>query len=154
MKNLKLSKKNRYIIFALFLLLFCGLNIVYAGTTTKLNFCAYAGVRRTLMIIGIIIIIAKIVIPLIIIITGMISFFKTVISGKDDDFKSSIGILAKKIVAGLIIFFLPTVINYAFEALVGYDDSGYTACSTCLLDVDRCVIPDEDPETYTETSDS
>lgn len=150
MKKINISKRKKYIIYTLFLLLFCGINLVYAETSTKLNFCAYAGVRRTLMIIGIIIIIAKIIIPLIITITGMITFFKTVLSGKDDDFKNSISILAKKIVAGLIIFFLPTVINYAFEALVGYDDSGYTACSTCLLDVDNCEIPDEDPTTYTE----
>lgn len=150
MKKINISKRKKYIIYTLFLLLFCGINLVYAETSTKLNFCAYAGVRRTLMIIGIIIIIAKIIIPLIIIITGMITFFKTVLSGKDDDFKNSISILAKKIVAGLIIFFLPTVINYAFEALVGYDDSGYTACSTCLLDVNNCEIPDEDPTTYTE----
>ena len=150
MKKINISKRKKYIIYTLFLLLFCGINLVYAETSTKLNFCAYAGVRRTLMIIRIIIIIAKIIIPLIIIITGMITFFKTVLSGKDDDFKNSISILAKKIVAGLIIFFLPTVINYAFEALVGYDDSGYTACSTCLLDVNNCEIPDEDPTTYTE----
>ena len=150
MKKINISKRKKYIIYTLFLLLFCGINLVYAETSTKLNFCAYAGVRRTLMIIGIIIIIAKIIIPLIIIITGMITFFKTVLSGKDDDFKNSISILAKKIVAGLIIFFLPTVINYAFEALVGYDDSGYTACSTCFLDVNNCEIPDDDPTTYTE----
>lgn len=150
MKKLKLSRNQKLLVYGIFMFLFIGLNIVYAATSAELHFCEYSGVLRSLKIVGIIILIAKILIPIILIITAMISFFKTVISGKSDDLKGSLMIVVKKIIAGLIIFILPGLIDYVFDVTVGYDDSGFTACTTCLLDIDNCQIPTTDPTIYTD----
>lgn len=124
--------------------------ITYAATDSNLYFCEYPGVRRTFMILGLLINIVKIVIPLIIIITGIITLSKTIISGKVDDLKASINVLIKKAVAGVIIFLLPSAINYLFNTLIVNDTSKFTQCTTCLFDADHCKIPEKDPTTYEE----
>lgn len=150
MKNI-LKKYKFIIIFVLALVLLGAIpHLVYAATTSKLNFCQYGGTRRTFKILGLAINIIKIIVPLILIITGVITLSKTIFTGKDDDLKSSALTLVKKAVAGVIIFLLPTALDYAFDTLVGYDDSSFTACTECMLNPDNCQIPTEDPDTYTE----
>lgn len=146
----KNKKRISLCIWILFILLFLSLNFVYAATSSKVEFCEYSGVRRTFMILGMVINIVKIVVPLILIITGMITFSKTIITGKSDDLKTSINILAKKIVAGLIVFLIPSVLDFTFDTLLGVDDSSFIECTNCLLDTDNCTIPETDPDTYTE----
>ncbi len=125
-------------------------NIVMAATSNELRFCEYGGVLRTFKILGMCLNIIKIVVPLIIIGTAMVSVFKTVTSGKSDDLKGSFMLIVKKLIAGLIIFLIPTALDFAFDTLIGYDDSGFTACSNCLLDTGNCNIPTEDPDTYVD----
>ena len=145
MKNKPKFKK--YIIFILFLALFIGAHLVYAETTAELHFCDYAGVRRTFKIMGIILTLVKIIVPIFLMITGMVTMFKAVTSGKEDDLKDSFKILVKKVIAGLIVFVLPTLLDFAFDSLLGYDDSGFAQCSNCLLDTGSCNVNVEDPKT-------
>lgn len=125
-------------------------DLVLAATSSELKICEYAGVLRTLKILGMVINIIKIVVPLIIIAGAIMSVFKTVSSGKADDLKASFTLILKKVIAGLIIFLLPTALDFMFDSLLEYDDSEFTACSNCLLDTGNCVIPDSDPDTYVE----
>ena len=122
--------------------------VMAAKTSSQLRFCEYSGVLRTFKILGMCVNIIKIVVPLIIIGTAMVSIFKTVSSGKADDLKGSFTLIVKKLIAGLIIFLLPTALDFAFDTLLEYDDSGFTACSNCLLDTGNCNIPTDDPSTY------
>lgn len=124
--------------------------VLAAKTSSELRFCEYGGVLRTFKIIGMCINIVKIVVPLIIVGTAMVSIFKTVTSGKADDLKGSFTLIVKKLIAGLIIFIIPSALDFAFDTLIGYDDSGFTACSNCLLDTGNCTIPTNDPDTYTD----
>lgn len=149
MKKLNIKHFIAFGIITLVLLSF-GTNIVYAATTGKLEFCEYAGVRRAFKIAGLIISMLKIIVPLIVVITGMISFAKPIISGKAEDITGNAMILIKKVIAGLVIFIIPDIMNYAFNLVPDYDDSSMSQCTTCLLDVDNCTIPTSDPVTYTE----
>ena len=124
--------------------------VMAAKTSSELRFCEYGGVLRTFKILGMCINIIKIVVPLIIIGTAMVSIFKTVTSGKADDLKASFSLIVKKLIAGLIIFVLPTALDFAFDTLLEYDDSEYIACTNCLFDTEDCVIPETDPNTYIE----
>lgn len=142
------NKKLKYVIFLMILSIIP--NVVMAATSSELRICEYSGVLRTLKILGMCLNIAKVVVPLIIIGTAMVSIFKTVMSGKADDLKGSFTLIVKKLIAGLIIFYIPTILDFTFDSLIGYDDSGFTACSNCLLDTDNCTIPEEDPPTYTD----
>lgn len=149
-----MKKQNikKVIMFSLFIItiLILGSNVVYAATSSELNFCDYAGSRRAFKIGGIILNIAKIVVPLLIIILGMIAFVKPMMSGKADDLKESGMKLFKQCLAGLVIFFIPSILDFCFGLIPNYDDSPVAECTTCLFDPDGCVIPDKDPVTYTE----
>ena len=79
--------------------------VMAAKTSSELRFCEYGGVLRTFKILGMCINIIKIVVPLIIIGTAIVSIFKTVTSGKADDLKASFSLIVKKLIAGLIIFY-------------------------------------------------
>ncbi len=149
MKKNKTSKK--YILYlATFIILFLFVNVVYAATSSKISFCDYSGVRRTFKVIGIIINLVKIIIPLILIATAMVSFFKVVTTGKPEDFKTSILQVVKQGIAGLVIFCIPGLLDFVFDSLVGYDTTGFTQCTNCLLDTDHCTIPTTDPVIYTD----
>ena len=65
--------------------------------------------------------------PVLIIIVSMIHIFKTVVSGKDEDFKDSLKVTVKRIIAGLLIAFLPALTNYVFD-LVNASDVNFIAC--------------------------
>ncbi len=149
---MKKFNMKKFIIFSIIgiTILSFGTNIVYAATTSKISFCDYAGVRRAFKIAGIILNIVKIVVPLIIMITAMIAFSKPIISGKTDDITTNLTTLVKKLIAGLVIFLIPGLLDYAFSLVPNYDNSSMAACTTCLLDVDGCTIPTSDPVTYTE----
>ena len=145
-----MNKKNYFIILVLLSVLTILPDLVLAATTSEIRFCEYAGVLRTFKILGIIINIVKIVVPLLIIGTAIVSVFKTVTSGKDDDLKASFIIIVKKLIAGLIIFLLPSTVDFAFDTLIGNDTSKFTSCTNCLLDTGNCTIPEEDPSLYTD----
>ncbi len=142
----KTKKILKSILIILFMSLFLIGSIVHAETSSSIKFCDYAGTRRTFKMIGLFINLARIIVPLLIIITESISLTKVIISGKDDDLKENWKVLVRKLIAGLVIFVLPTIIDYTIDSLVGYDDSGFTQCSNCLLDTGHCTIPDKDPD--------
>jgi hypothetical protein len=56
--------------------------------------------------------------PIIIIIASIYSVFKTIKSGKDEDIKDNLTMLVRRVIAGLLIFFLPSIISYVFTNLV------------------------------------
>lgn len=81
---------------------------------TIFELCKTPGILRALYIAGVILEIVKIVIPIIIIITLMISAGKLVVSGKQDELKGIVPGAIKKLIAGLVVFLLPTILEYAF----------------------------------------
>lgn len=97
---------------------------------------------KTFKFIGRILSIVKILIPLVIIILGVIDFFKAVTTSKDDEIKKSSKSLVMRVIAGVIIFFLPTLVNLVFMLI---DDWGnyrtdYSVCSTCVLNPSKCKV--------------
>ena len=138
---------KRLILFTLFIS-FIGIN-VYAATTSKLHFCEYRGTLRMMKIIGMFIIVAKTVVPIIIMYKAIKELVQVVI-GKPDSLKETVPKLAKSTIAALAIFFVPTIVNYAVNlASDGKEDSDMAKCSTCLFNVRGCKIPEEDPEVTT-----
>lgn len=125
---------------------FLGINFVYASTTAKLNFCEYAGTIRVMKIIGYLITIIKIVVPILIIAFAMMDLTKVLISGKTEDLSKITVMVIKRIIAGFIIFLIPTLMNYIFNNLIDNNDSNFQACTTCLFNTKECVIPVSDPK--------
>jgi len=93
-----------------------------------------------LQFIGYIVTIIKIAIPLLIIILGIIDFGKAVVAAKDDKMKDSAKSLGRRLIAGVIIFFVPSIVLWLFSQVSGYKEDpntgekgGFSKCQTCIL---------------------
>ncbi len=91
-------------------------------------------IKAGLRIVGITIVMIKIVIPLAIVLMGSFDFYKTVSSGKSDDLKKDAIMVGKRVLTGLIIFFLPTIIKTTIDFLDSDMEADYHYCINCLFD--------------------
>ena len=110
------------------------------------NFCT-AEVLGAFTTLGWVIFFIKIVVPIIIIVLGSIDLGKAVVASKDDEIKKSVKSLIIRVIAGIIIFFVPTILSFIIQLVSGStnDDpiynvgSGYAGdgsfadCTYCLL---------------------
>ena len=89
---------------------------------------------------GIVILIIKIVDPIFLIVWGMIDMAKAVVSDKQDAVKSNAVIFAKRAIAAVLIFLVPTIILSAFDLVEDWTSikSKYDPCINCLLDISTC----------------
>ena len=87
-----------------------------------IDMCTNPYILRVMFILVAVLKIVCIVVPIIIMGTTMVKAFNAVVSGKEDNLKEILPVTVKKIIAGLVIFFLPTILNMCFF-LVG--DSSY-----------------------------
>ena len=94
-------------------------------------------------VIGYILLIAKILVPIALIIFGAMAFTQAIISGKQDDMKKSVTDLMWKFIAAIIIFALPTIINFVIGLVDGATDGvdDYKNCRECIFDPGECKIP-------------
>ena len=83
-----------------------------------LSFCDKSWIVEMLLIIKTLFKIACYIIPVIIIIVSIIGIFKAIKSGKEEDLFDNFKLLVKRIIAGLLIFFLPSIINYIFTGIL------------------------------------
>lgn len=91
---------------------------------------------KAFQVIGYILFILKILVPIIIIILGIIEFGKAALSGDEKSNTTSFKTLMMKIITGIIIFFIPTVLDFALSMVQGTKDtaSKHEGCTTCMLD--------------------
>lgn len=79
------------------------------------SLCKTAGFLRVLYFLNIVLDIIFILVPIIIIVTVVIKLGNVVFNGKEDQLKETFVTSIKKVVAGLIIFMLPNIIDFAFS---------------------------------------
>lgn len=91
---------------------------------------------KAFQIIGYILIIIKILVPLIIIILGMIEFFKSLLSGDEKANSAAVKALINKVVMGVFIFFIPTILDAMLSLVRDAKSVGknYEVCTKCVLD--------------------
>ena len=102
------------------------------GTCSKL--------KSPLKFIGYILLIVKIIIPLLLIVFGIIDLFKAVTGGKDGEITKSLKTFVFRLIAGVAIFFIPTIISFIFSLVDGFDsvESEFNICQKCILNVSQC----------------
>ena len=100
---------------------------------SNLDFCYKTA--NIWQIIGYVFLILKIIIPLILIILGIIDVGKAVISSDEKIIKDGVFSLLKRIIAGIIIFFIPTIISVIFSFIGGFNEEiqqDFGNCFDCL----------------------
>ena len=99
-------------------------------------------------IAGIFITIIKIIVPIVLVVMGMIDLSKAVAEGKDDSLKKSLISFLNRVIAGILIFFVPSIMLALYKFIDGWDNvrGKYETCLQCLLGDSECPdvkLPDE-----------
>ncbi len=89
-------------------------------------------------LLGIFFKIFLIIIPFVIIVFGIFDLYKAIVNQRDKSLNKSIVKLVYRVIAGLLIFFLPSLIFLVFKT-VGYEKNDYV---NCFLDVSTCKSSD------------
>lgn len=118
-------------------------NLLLAGVDMS-RFCSDAA--GVLQFVGWILTVFKIAVPLLIIGYGMFDLGKAVVGSKDDDIKKASKQLMMRAVAGVIIFFIPSIVLWLFQAIGSYnaaaDQSDFPVCRKCILTPWNCEVSD------------
>ena len=106
--------------------------------------CNQPKVARTLKFLGIVLFIIKIFVPFLIIVLGSVDFAKAMIDGKQDEIPKKIPVLIKRLIAGIVIFLIPSIINFLFSVIDTYSETmeKYDNCRVCIFEPDNCDVRD------------
>ena len=108
------------------------INAVNVGEAAN-GFCA--NTANIWQLVGIVLLIFKIVIPILLIILGMIDLGKAVISSDEKAIKSSTKSLTMRIIAAVVIFFIPTLISFVFTLVSAFNTDAkadFDVCRKCI----------------------
>lgn len=140
-------KKNKYIYITLILiaLIIFVPDIALAARLDYSSLCSNPGFKQAAKILGFVIMIIRWIVPLIIIVLGMVDFGKAAISNDEKALNKATASLIRRFVAGIVIFFIPTIIMAALNVVqvskgIEKDtDTNFGACTKCLFDpVNSC----------------
>lgn len=96
----------------------------------SVGFCAAS--QEIWNFVGKIVLVLKILIPVIIIILGIVDLGKAVIASKEDDIKKATNILLQRIIIGIVIFFVPAIVNAVFSLLDNYTKDAEKDARICI----------------------
>lgn len=127
-------KKNRAlnIMFLMVICTFLFMNNVHAAA----DFCTDEGVKRVMYMAYIVITACKIIVPIILVVMGTIDIARAVIAQDDGALKKQAMTFAKRCIAGVLVFFVPSITLAIFNLVDGFSEtkSKYENCVTCILD--------------------
>ena len=103
------------------------------------DFCSNKNILQGLSVIHTLLSIARILVPLIIIILATIDLSKAVISGDDKAIQTSTKMIINRLIIGVIIFFIPTIVYSIihFVDKTKSSDSTFSNCDICLTGHDK-----------------
>ena len=105
--------------------------------------CSDDNIKTALRFFGYLLMIAKVAIPMIIIIMGTFDLFKSVIDKDEKSLGKQVKILLMRIVAGVFVFFIPTIVYALFgisSDLKIVEDEKYRDCIDCVLNPTVCIV--------------
>ena len=97
-----------------------------------MKFCTNAG--SIWYTIGMFMLVFKVVIPVLLIVFGMIDLGKAVISSDDKAVSKAAKTLLNRVIAGVCIFFIPTIVGLVFKMVgaFGEVEDEYDYCAACV----------------------
>ena len=104
------------------------------------NMCSREEIQNVMRFVGYIIMFIKLFVPLIIIVQGVFIFYNGVKAGKEDELKKCVQTLGKRILVGIIIMLLPTIIDITLSTVKDWTDyqGEYETCTECIFHPNNC----------------
>ncbi len=122
---MKVTKKEMLLLTAICLSFLVSPVIVNASNIYVLDVCSNILGKDLADILNYIFQIIRIVVPILVVILITIDFTKAVVASKEDDMKKARQTAIKRIIVGVIIFFVPTIVKIILW-LIGRTDSACT----------------------------
>ncbi len=120
------------------------MELLSLGAVDITQFCTKMG--GMLKLVGYVLTFFKIAIPLLIVALGMFDFGKAVVAEKEDEIKKQTKRLIYRVIAGIVIFFVPSIVLFIFENIGDYsaqkDAAAFQVCEDCLLRPTQCTVAD------------
>ena len=142
-----MKKYFKYISIAVMMFSLCVANVSAASNTGDLklsNICNDSATTvRTMRLLGYLLLVAKILIPIILLGVGVYMMFNAMMNGEPEAVQSAAKKLIWKFIAAVIVFLLPSFINTIFQFVEKSNEkvADYDRCRVCILDPSKCVIP-------------
>lgn len=89
-------------------------------------------------LLGLVVRILQFVIPVIIILLGTIDLAKAVMAGKDDEIKNAQKMFIKRLIYGVVVFFVVLIVQAVFGLIGKASDSTASKCFTCVSTFGDC----------------
>lgn len=106
------------------------------------DLCSQNGLVKAFQIIGYALAFLKTVIPILIICMGSYEFGKAALSNDDKAIKTAANSLIKKTIAGVVIFFIPTIIAFITSLIDDANKLNNFDCLTkCIKTPSKCPVP-------------
>lgn len=133
-----MTTNKKYYKYLLLLLLI--LPITVHAEAVGENMCSREEIQNVMRFVGYIIMFIKLFVPLIIIGQGVFIFYNGVKAGKEDELKKCVQTLGKRILVGIIIMLLPTIIDITLSTVKNWTDYQveYETCTECLFHPNNC----------------
>ncbi len=118
-------------------------NRVYANRDV-IDICSDPSYRKPMLFLGKILSFVKIIVPIVIIVFGVMDFYKAITSSKDDGLSKAVKSLVIRVIAGVCIFLLPGIVQLVLNMVNEWSDysNNWCCCTECLLngdcDVNSC----------------
>ncbi len=77
--------------------------------------------------------IIKVVVPILLVIFGMIDLFKGITAQKEDELKKGQQMFIKRLVAGIIVFFVFSIVQMLTSLVAGDDNTDIFTCVNCFI---------------------
>lgn len=88
--------------------------MIYGGVKMTVNVCSDPDFLRIMLFVNTLLTIAKIILPLAIIVVATLDITKLILEGTPDEFKRQSKKFVNRLISAVIIFFIPTIINVIF----------------------------------------
>jgi fumarate reductase subunit D len=104
-----------------------------------LGFCS--STSEIWIFVGKLVTIFKIIIPVILVVIGIVSFGKAVIADDDKEIKTAITKLVKKVILAVIIFFIPQLLSAVFRLVwTPTEEQDFTCCIDYVAGKTKCTL--------------
>lgn len=106
---------------------------------TASGFCA--STKDIWGLVGSVLRIATIVLIVAVIVFGVVDFGKAVVASKDDEIKKAAKQFIYRIIAVIVIFFVPTLVGAIFNMIGYFNDNvkaDYEICANCIKSPSSC----------------
>lgn len=85
-------------------------------------------------LVSLVINILKFGVLIVLVIVGMLDLFKAVMAQKEDEIKKAEQTFLKRLIAGILVFFVVAIVQFVFKVTTGEDeDSGIWDCFNCFV---------------------